>query len=211
MALPMVKAFVHALASGQRYYFVGEAGIGKTSFIKAVGDALGYDVITINAANLGVENLFVPFPVHSEELDVQVLETLFFKRFAASSKKVIFIDEIGRADQGLANTLMELLQEGTLAGRPIPGLVTVLAADNPQGSSYGRMSGLDFSQADRFATVKLDANRQAIGTTFVTEVVKDGKGELTTRVLRKVDNVEQMLGMKKEEFQMGTRDVPACP
>jgi branched-chain amino acid transport system substrate-binding protein len=60
-------------------------------------------------------------------------------------------------------------------------------------------------------TVKLDANRQAIGTTFVTEVVKDGKGELTTRVLRKVDNVEQMLGMKKEEFQMGTRDVPACP
>jgi branched-chain amino acid transport system substrate-binding protein len=60
-------------------------------------------------------------------------------------------------------------------------------------------------------TVKLDANRQAIGSTFVTEVVKGSKGELTTRVLRKVDNVDQMLGMKKEEFQMGTRDVPACP
>ena len=60
-------------------------------------------------------------------------------------------------------------------------------------------------------TVRLDANRQAIGTTFVTEVGKDSKGELTTRVLRKVDNVDQMLGMKKEEFQMGTRDVPACP
>jgi branched-chain amino acid transport system substrate-binding protein len=60
-------------------------------------------------------------------------------------------------------------------------------------------------------TVKLDANRQAIGTTFVTEVVKDSKGELTTRVLRKVDNVDQMLGMKREEFQMGSRDVPACP
>ena len=60
-------------------------------------------------------------------------------------------------------------------------------------------------------TVRLDANRQAIGTTFVTEVVKDSKGELTTRVLRKVDNVDQMLGMKKEEFQMGSRDVPNCP
>lgn len=60
-------------------------------------------------------------------------------------------------------------------------------------------------------TVKLDANRQAIGSTFVTEVVKDSKGDLTTRVLRKVDNVDQMLGMKKEEFQMGSRDVPACP
>ena len=60
-------------------------------------------------------------------------------------------------------------------------------------------------------TVKLDANRQAIGSTFVTEVVKDSKGDLTTRVLRKVDNVDQMLGMKREEFQMGSRDVPACP
>ena len=60
-------------------------------------------------------------------------------------------------------------------------------------------------------TVKLDSNRQAIGSTFVTEVVKDSRGELTTRVLRKVDNVDQMLGMKREEFQMGSRDAPACP
>lgn len=59
--------------------------------------------------------------------------------------------------------------------------------------------------------VRLDSNRQAIGTTFVTEVVKDAQGNLTTKVARKVDNVEQLLGMKKEEFQMGTRDVPACP
>jgi branched-chain amino acid transport system substrate-binding protein len=59
--------------------------------------------------------------------------------------------------------------------------------------------------------VRLDANRQAIGTTFVTEVVKDSQGNLTTRVARKVDNVEQTLGMKKEEFQIGSRDVPACP
>lgn len=59
--------------------------------------------------------------------------------------------------------------------------------------------------------VRLDGNRQAIGTTFVTEVVKDARGELTTKVARKVDNVDQMLGMKKEEFQMGTRDVPNCP
>jgi branched-chain amino acid transport system substrate-binding protein len=60
-------------------------------------------------------------------------------------------------------------------------------------------------------TVKLDSNRQAIGTTFVTEVVKDAQGALTTRVLRKVDNVDQLLGLKKEEFQIGSRDVPNCP
>ena len=59
--------------------------------------------------------------------------------------------------------------------------------------------------------VKLDENRQAIGTTFVTEVVKDDKGNLFNKVHRKVDNVDQMLGMKKEEFEIGSRDVPACP
>lgn len=59
--------------------------------------------------------------------------------------------------------------------------------------------------------VKLDANRQAIGTTFVTEVVKDSKGNLFNKVHSKVDNVDQLLGMKKEEFQIGSRDVPSCP
>ena len=59
--------------------------------------------------------------------------------------------------------------------------------------------------------VRLDANRQAIGSTFVTEVVKDAKGNLYNKVLLKVDGIDQMLGMKKEEFQMGSRDVPNCP
>ena len=59
--------------------------------------------------------------------------------------------------------------------------------------------------------VRLDANRQAIGTTFVTEVVKDAQGNLFNKVNSKVDNVDQMLGMKKEDFAMGSRDVPNCP
>lgn len=60
-------------------------------------------------------------------------------------------------------------------------------------------------------TVRLDGNRQAIGTTFVTEVVKDAQGNLTTKVLRKVDNVEQTLGIPKDQFKVGTRDEPNCP
>lgn len=60
-------------------------------------------------------------------------------------------------------------------------------------------------------TVKLDSNRQAIGTTFVTEVVKDAQGNLTTKVLRKVDNVEQSLGIPKDQFKIGSRDEPNCP
>lgn len=59
--------------------------------------------------------------------------------------------------------------------------------------------------------VRLDENRQAIGTTFVTEVAKDAKGGLYNKVLRKIDNVDQRLGLRKEEFVIGSRDLPNCP
>ena len=59
--------------------------------------------------------------------------------------------------------------------------------------------------------VRLDANRQAIGTTFVTEVVKDAQGNLFNKVNSQADNVDQMLGGSAADFKMGTRDVPACP
>ncbi len=59
--------------------------------------------------------------------------------------------------------------------------------------------------------VRLDANRQAIGTSFVVEVSKDAQGNLFNKVLSRSDNVDQMLGLKKEEFVIGTRDTPNCP
>jgi branched-chain amino acid transport system substrate-binding protein len=59
--------------------------------------------------------------------------------------------------------------------------------------------------------IKLDENRQAVGTTFITEVVKDSKGNLSNKVVGKLDNVNQTLGLKQAEFQMGSRDVPNCP
>jgi branched-chain amino acid transport system substrate-binding protein len=58
---------------------------------------------------------------------------------------------------------------------------------------------------------KLDANRQAIGTTFITEVVKDSQGNLYNKFLRKVDNVNQTLGTPAAEFKIGSRDEPNCP
>lgn len=59
--------------------------------------------------------------------------------------------------------------------------------------------------------VRLDENRQAIGSTFVTEVVKDAQGNLYNKVVAKVDNVNQTLGLPKAQFKIGSRDVPNCP
>jgi branched-chain amino acid transport system substrate-binding protein len=62
--------------------------------------------------------------------------------------------------------------------------------------------------------VKLDENRQAIGTTFITEVAKGPDGGFYNKVVKVVPGVDQRLGMSKEEFEkmgLGSRDVPNCP
>ena len=59
----------------------------------------------------------------------------------------------------------------------------------------------------------LDENRQAIGPNFVTEVVKDEKGELVSKVVKVVPSVDQRLGFSKEVFDrigLPGREVPAC-
>jgi len=61
--------------------------------------------------------------------------------------------------------------------------------------------------------IALDENRQAIGTNFVTEVVKDDKGELVSKVVKVVPDVQQRLGFSKAVFDrigLPGRDVPEC-
>jgi hypothetical protein len=61
--------------------------------------------------------------------------------------------------------------------------------------------------------IKLDENRQAIGASFVTEVVKDDKGELVSKLVKTVPNVQQRLGFSKavyDKFIPPGRDNPPC-
>jgi len=61
--------------------------------------------------------------------------------------------------------------------------------------------------------MKLDENRQAIGTSFVTEVVKDKNGDLVSKVVQIVPNVDQRLGFSKAAFDkigLPAREVPVC-
>lgn len=61
--------------------------------------------------------------------------------------------------------------------------------------------------------IKLDENRQAIGTNFVTEVVETESGDLKNELVRVVEDVDQRLGMSAEEFQaigLPSRDTPDC-
>jgi branched-chain amino acid transport system substrate-binding protein len=62
--------------------------------------------------------------------------------------------------------------------------------------------------------VKIDANRNGVGTTYITEVAKGADGVLYNKVVKSVPNITQTLGLSKAEFDkmgLGSRDVPNCP
>jgi branched-chain amino acid transport system substrate-binding protein len=61
--------------------------------------------------------------------------------------------------------------------------------------------------------MKLDENHQAIGTSFVTEVIKESDGSLVNKVVKVVPNVDQRLGLSKAAFDkvgLPAREVPVC-
>jgi hypothetical protein len=61
--------------------------------------------------------------------------------------------------------------------------------------------------------IRLDANRQAIATTFITEVAELPNGELTNKFVKTVPDVNQTLGLDPATFQkigLPSRTNPEC-
>jgi branched-chain amino acid transport system substrate-binding protein len=61
--------------------------------------------------------------------------------------------------------------------------------------------------------VKIDENRNGVGTTYITEVAKAADGSFYNKVVKQVPNITQTLGLPKEQFMkmgLGSRDVPDC-
>lgn len=62
-------------------------------------------------------------------------------------------------------------------------------------------------------TITLDENRQAIGKNFISEVVELPDGNLATKMVAIVENVNQTLGIDPAAFAeigLPSRDIPAC-
>jgi len=61
--------------------------------------------------------------------------------------------------------------------------------------------------------ITLDENRQAIGTIFVTKVVRADNGDLISKVVKVIPNVQERLGFSEavfDKFVPPGRDNPPC-
>jgi len=62
--------------------------------------------------------------------------------------------------------------------------------------------------------ISLDANRNAIASNYLSEIQKGADGKLAAVVIKRIDNVDQTLGLGKDSpylAQPVSRDFPACP
>ncbi|MFD8379302.1 AAA family ATPase [Streptomyces sp. NPDC059679] len=138
----------------------GPPGCGKTEITKAVvREETGRDPVYFSLPVTNVEDLCVPIPTPDGTLD-----TLLSRSLMGPESKVIVWDEYNRPkDKATFAKLMEITQEWSLAGRPIPGLCAQIALQNPP-YHLGRkllVSSNNVAQASRF-TVSYEASPQDI-------------------------------------------------
>jgi branched-chain amino acid transport system substrate-binding protein len=130
------------------------------------------------------------------------IDTPEYKAFVASYKKN-FPD--GYPSPGLFALMYYINMKAALDG------LEAVKGDLSGGHKKYRQALSTMTLKTPVGDVRLDSNRQAIGTTFITEVVKDAQGNLSNKVVRAIPNIDQMLGMKPAEFKIGSRDEPNCP
>jgi branched-chain amino acid transport system substrate-binding protein len=95
---------------------------------------------------------------------------------------------------------------------------TLLALDKVKGDlSNNQKAFRDALQKTDFkgpaGEIKIDANRNGVGTTYITEVTKAPDGSFYNKVVKVVPNISQTLGLPEAEFKkmgLGSRDVPDC-
>jgi MoxR-like ATPase len=151
-----------AVAERGAVHLIGPHGIGKTAYVRAWCREQGLRVVERSLPVCTPRDFCVPLPVADPVTGQRHVETLLLDQLTQThdgDRYVLLLDEFSRADRATLNTAMELLQERTLAGQPLPGLAAVVALDNPaEDADYAGVLGLDLAQADRVATLQVEVD-----------------------------------------------------
>ncbi|MFI0723278.1 AAA family ATPase [Streptomyces sp. NPDC021224] len=129
VADPVRKVLRAALRNRWSVLLQGPPGCGKTELVRqTVRDELGgREALYFSLPVTNVEDLCAPVPTADGSLD-----NLLAQGFTGPEPKVIVWDEYNRPkDKAAFAKLMEITQEWSLAGRPIPGLRAQIALQNP--------------------------------------------------------------------------------
>jgi hypothetical protein len=146
---PVRRILRAAMAHRWAVLLQGPPGCGKTEITKQLArEETGREPVYFSLPVTNVEDLCVPVPAPDGGLDAMLARSLL-----GPEPKVLVWDEYNRPkDKAAFARLMEITQEWTLAGRPIPGLRAQVALQNPP-YHLGRkllVTANNVAQASRF-------------------------------------------------------------
>ncbi|KAB2388481.1 ATP-binding protein [Actinomadura montaniterrae] len=149
VADPVRRILRAAMAHRWAVLLQGPPGCGKTEITKQIArEETGRDPVYFSLPVTSVEDLCVPVPTPDGALEAMLARSLL-----GPEPKVLVWDEYNRPkDKAAFARLMEITQEWTLAGRPIPNLRAQVALQNPPYHLGRKMlvAANNVAQASRF-------------------------------------------------------------
>lgn len=224
---PVRRVLRAALRNRWSVLLQGPPGCGKTELVRSTIRAeLGRDPVYFSLPVTNVEDLCAPLPTADGSL-----ENLMARVFTGTEPKAIVWDEYNRPrDKAAFAKLMEVTQEWSLAGRPIPGLRAQVAIQNPP-YHLGRkllVSRNNIAQATRFtaslevAPEDVPANEWLIETYggvaetilewWKNDIDDDGRAWITKRTIERLVKLhERGLPLELATIYLGDGEYAPVP
>jgi hypothetical protein len=147
--IPNEKAVIE---NGWNVMLIGAHGTGKSATVRSLASRHGLKVAIFNAATMDphTELLGIPMPRMVTDKHGNTREVLkMIRPIAIDEADVIFLDELNRAPVETQNACMEMANERTINGEPLPNLKMVVTAINPPDGNYN-VGLIDEAMADRW-------------------------------------------------------------
>lgn len=158
------------LESGLNILLDGPQGCGKTVLARAIGKALGMELVFFNcAAVIEATDFLATIQVRASDsgapvtdfVRTEILEALESANENRKRRYLVFLDELNRCPESARNALMPALDSTRRVFDPtqnrfieIPDNVLFIAAVN-RGSEFSGTFGIDAAQLDRFAPIQM--------------------------------------------------------
>jgi len=149
-ASQLMEALVTVLKAGTQAMIWGSYGVGKTSIVRQVGEALGFEsVIVLTPSQEDVIDYKLPWLDEGDDGE-KISRFAMSERLPRSGRHLFFVDEINTAATSLQPTLYGLMLEGVIGKYKMPKECCRIAAGNRETDKCAAQP-MSAALKDRFA------------------------------------------------------------